>query len=66
MGEEHFQEHFKTKLIKESSSFCIESLLSNKSCGDKKIELATSPSNVLTSGEKTFNQFKMQLIWSVV
>ena len=43
MNEDSFQHHFKTKLLKESSSFCIESLLSNKSDEDKKVDVRNSP-----------------------
>ena len=43
MNEESFQHHFKTKLLKESSSFCIESLLSNKPEEDRKVGVKSSP-----------------------
>ena len=43
MSEETFQHHFKTKLLKETSSFCIESLLSNKPADRKHPARAASP-----------------------
>ena len=43
MSEETFQHHFKTKLLKETSSFCIDSLLSNKPADRKHPARAASP-----------------------
>ena len=49
MNEDTFQEHFKTKLMKDSSSFCIESLLSKKQT-DKKPEIETSCAPISLTG----------------
>ena len=51
MNEDNF--HFKTKLLKESSSFCIESLLSNKCDEDRKVEVRSSPSPLSPSSTIT-------------